>query len=109
MLVEDEYILNDAYIAAIGTLVEYADSDSSKEFLEERQYMKRKLIGLRGGVKIESQKSVYCRNESLKRFSLEDIKTDVLGRSNLEHSGVAGTDFVSVFECNRGDVTMERF
>eukprot|EP00957_Ditylum_brightwellii_P055145 4179478-Ditylum_brightwellii.AAC.1 len=67
------------------------------------------MIGLRGKVKIENQQTVHRRNEYLKRLSLEDIRTDVLELSNLEHSDVAGTDFASVFECNRGDVTMERF
>eukprot|EP00957_Ditylum_brightwellii_P004853 369374-Ditylum_brightwellii.AAC.1 len=71
--------------------------------------MKRKLMKWRGDVKIEIQQTVDQRNISARRLSLEDIKTDVLGRSNLEHCIVAGTDFASVFECNRGDVTMEIF
>eukprot|EP00957_Ditylum_brightwellii_P060893 4622409-Ditylum_brightwellii.AAC.1 len=59
---------------------------------------------LRSSVNMEIQQTVHRQNMSVRRISLEDIHTDV-----LELSGVAGTDFVSVFECNQGDVTMERF
>eukprot|EP00957_Ditylum_brightwellii_P176539 13445278-Ditylum_brightwellii.AAC.1 len=59
---------------------------------------------LRSSVNLEIQQSVHRRNMSVRRIRLEDIHTDM-----LELSGVDGTDFVSVFECNRGDVTMERF
>eukprot|EP00957_Ditylum_brightwellii_P103857 7911785-Ditylum_brightwellii.AAC.1 len=71
--------------------------------------MKRKLMKWRGDVKIEIQQIVDQRNISARRLTLEDIKTDVLGRSYLEHPIAAGTNFASVFECNRGDVTMEIF
>eukprot|EP00957_Ditylum_brightwellii_P183449 13973888-Ditylum_brightwellii.AAC.1 len=61
MLVEDEYILNDAYITAIDTLIEYTHSESSEEYLEENQNTKRKLMALRGSAKLESQTSVYFK------------------------------------------------
>eukprot|EP00957_Ditylum_brightwellii_P183448 13973887-Ditylum_brightwellii.AAC.1 len=109
MLVEDEYILNDAYIAAIDTLIEYTDSELSKEYLEESPCVKRKLVVLRGSAKVENQQHVHRRSMSVRRSSYADIKTDVLELSKFGLSDDVRTDFESVSECNRGDVTVEEF
>jgi len=104
MLVEDEYIISNAYITAIGAMIKYTESISSEDLQFDKAAVKSELFSMRSSVKKEfDEQSHHLQQKSLKKMmSLSFI---AVGDDAIDEE----LSNVSTYECNRGDVTMENF
>uniref|UniRef100_A0A7S4VG51 Uncharacterized protein n=1 Tax=Ditylum brightwellii TaxID=49249 RepID=A0A7S4VG51_9STRA len=108
MLVEDEYILQDAKLVAVKALVGYIDSSEEERFSSETR---EAMISFKKSIELYIGEAVMDRHSSTRK--IKEMRKDSLSKSsNLMKASMVDSRrsiAVSVQQTSRGDFTMEAF